>query len=122
MTPDALWKRYSAIWSLADATERGEELLACLADDATYCDPNGLLVGRDVLSDYMTQFQASAPGGRFQIHSVLYHHDRSLAQWSLIGADGSQLQQGISFGALHGDGRLQDISGFFFPASAPSAA
>jgi hypothetical protein len=119
MNPDALWKRYSAIWSLADSAERDKELITCLADDATYCDPNGLLVGRDALSNYMGQFQASAPGGRFQIRSVLHHNGRSLAQWFLIGADGSVLQQGTSFGAHSDDARLRDISGFFHPASPP---
>ena len=50
MTPEALWNRYAAIWSLA-STHRDTELGACLADDATYCDPNGLLSGRSALSD-----------------------------------------------------------------------
>jgi hypothetical protein len=114
MTPDALWQRYAAIWSL-DAEQRQAELAACLADDATYCDPNGLLLGRAALSDYMGEFQSSVPGGRFHIRSVLHHHDRSLADWSLLGADGGVLQRGTSFGALAEDGRLHAISGFFRP-------
>lgn len=114
MTPDTLWQRYAAIWSL-DADARPAELAACLADDATYCDPNGLLSGRAALSDYMGQFQANVPGGRFHIRSILHHHDRSLADWSLLGADGSVLQRGTSFGALAEDGRLRAISGFFRP-------
>ncbi|MGO9135359.1 MAG: nuclear transport factor 2 family protein [Methylovirgula sp.] len=122
MSPDELWTRYSAIWSLSDAAERGNELSVCLADDATYCDPNGLLTGRDALSSYMAQFQASVPGGQFHIRSVLHHHDRSLAQWSLIGANGSVLQRGTSFGALSDDGRLLAISGFFHPAGSSVAA
>ncbi|MBV8751181.1 MAG: nuclear transport factor 2 family protein [Candidatus Eremiobacteraeota bacterium] len=118
MTPDDLWKRYSAIWSLPDADERSNELSICLADEATYCDPNGLLVGRDALSGYMAQFQSSVPGGRFHIRSVLHHHDRSLAQWFLAGDDGSVLQTGTSFGAIGEDGRLLEISGFFHPSTA----
>lgn len=114
MTPDTLWRRYAASWS-SDAGQRQSELAACLADDATYCDPNGLLSGRAALSDYMGQFQASVPGGRFQIRSVLHHNDRSLADWSLLGADGGVLQEGTSFGALTEDGRLRAISGFFRP-------
>lgn len=115
MTPDALWQRYAAIWSRPDAAERSAELTACLAEDATYCDPNGLLAGRAALSDYMGQFQASVPGGRFEIRSVLHHHDRSLAHWSLRGIDEHVIQTGTSFGMLSEDGKLRAISGFFYP-------
>lgn len=114
MTPDVLWRRYAAIWSLSP-TERGEELAACLIDDATYCDSNCYLAGRPVLSDYMGRFQDSVPGGRFHIQSVLHHHDRSLAQWALRGGNGEVLQTGTSFGLIAEDGRLQTISGFFHP-------
>lgn len=114
MTPDALWHRYAVIWSLG-AAQRQAELAACLTDDASYCDPNGLLSGRAALSDYMGQFQARMPDGHFHIRSVLHHHDRSLADWSLLGADGGVLQRGTSFGALAEDGRLRAISGFFRP-------
>jgi hypothetical protein len=114
MTPDALWRRYAAIWSLSE-TERTPELVACLADDMTYCDPNGLLDGREALSVYMGQFQRSVPGGHFHIRDVLHHHDRVLAHWALHGPGGQVLQRGTSFGALAEDGRLRQISGFFYP-------
>lgn len=114
MTPDALWNRYSAIWSLL-AEAREAELPACLTDDATYCDPNGLLSGTAAILAYMGQFQASVPGGRFHIRTVLHHHDRSLAHWELQGSDGQVLQTGTSFGLIAVDGRLQSISGFFHP-------
>ena len=117
MTPEALWNRYAAIWSLA-SKHREAELHACLADDATYCDPNGLLGGRSSLSDYMGQFQKSVPGGRFRIQRVIHHHDRSLADWELQGKNGAVLQSGTSFGTLSEDGRLRAISGFFRPAVA----
>ena len=115
MTSEALWKRYAAIWSMDDDA-RGAELGACLAVDATYCDPNGLIHGPAELSTYMGQFQQSAPGGHFRIRSVLHHHGRSLANWALHGPDGSPLQQGTSFATLTDDGRLHHISGFFHPA------
>lgn len=72
MTPDALWKRYSAIWTISDAAVRQAELAACLADDATYCDPNGLIKGHQALSEYMAGFQQSVPpGSKFQVHALL---------------------------------------------------
>jgi hypothetical protein len=117
MTPETLWDRYAAIWS-SDAETRRGELVACLADDATYCDPNGLKAGRAALSEYMGGFQQRIPGGRFRILQVLHHNDRSLAHWRLEGAGGAVLQNGTSFGLLAGDGRLLAISGFFYQAGA----
>ncbi len=112
MTPETLWERYSAIWSL-DADARIGELAACLADGATYCDPNGLVEGRAALSTYMGGFQQSVPGGAFRIRAVRHHHDRTLADWTLHGADGAAIQTGASFGLLSEDGRLRAITGFF---------
>jgi hypothetical protein len=112
MTPDALWRRYAAIWSLGTG-ERDPELAACLAEDASYCDPNGLVEGRGALSAYMEGFQHSLPGGGFHIRAVHHHHGRTLAHWTLQGPDGKGLQDGTSFGLLSEDGRLQTITGFF---------
>lgn len=120
MTTEALWTRYAAIWSL-DAGRRESELVACLADDITYSDPNGLLAGRSMLSAYMEQFRASVPGGWFHIRAVLQHHDRSLADWELRGEDSAVIQTGTSFGTLSDDGRLRAITGFFRPKSPDTA-
>lgn len=112
MDAEALWPRYAKIWS-SDPTVRESELRDCLADEATYCDPNGPLSGRAALSDYMGGFQQSLPGGRFEIIQVVAHNGRSLARWALLGADEAILQLGASF-ALHDEqGRLRSISGFF---------
>lgn len=113
MTPEALWERYSAIWS-APETARAAELAACLAEEATYCDPNGLVEGREALSAYMGGFQESAPGCSFRIKSVLDHNGRTLSNWSMVGPDGAVLQDGTSFAQLAGDGRLLAITGFFY--------
>ena len=112
MTPIDLWRRYAAIWSLP-AAARAAELDVCLADDATYCDPNGARQGPQALSEYMGGFQASVPGGRFEIASVSSHNGRMLAHWRLMGAEGAALQSGASFALVAEDGRLRDISGFF---------
>ncbi|MEQ1547966.1 MAG: nuclear transport factor 2 family protein [Chakrabartia sp.] len=113
MTTEALWTRYSAIWS-APEKARAVELAACLSSDATYCDPNGLVEGPAALSAYMGGFQESAPGCSFRIKTVLEHNGRTLATWSMIGPDESVLQDGTSFGQLSDDGRLHAITGFFY--------
>lgn len=60
-TIEDLWRRYSASWSNPDKDARATELAACLADDATYCDPNGLIEGREGLSAYMAGYQQQTP-------------------------------------------------------------
>ena len=114
MTPEDLWKRYATIWS-AEANRRALDLAACVTADVTYCDPNGLIEGQEALSGYMGAFQSSVPGGWFLIRSVQHHHERSLAHWSLCGANGGEIQTGISFATVDG-GRLRSISGFFHTA------
>ena len=112
MTPETLWHRYALIWSSEPAL-RATELQACVADHCSYCDVNGLLEGREALSQYMGGFQASVKGGRFEILSIIHHHDRMLAEWRLLAPDGAALQTGRSFATRTSDGRLQDITGFF---------
>jgi hypothetical protein len=121
MTPEALWQRYAATWSLG-ADARAAEFAMCLGNEVTYCDPNGTVEGCSALSNYMDDFQQNVPGGRFVIQSVLHHHDRSLAHWTLQGPDGTPLQTGTSHAVLSKDGRLQAISGFFDAASKGSPA
>lgn len=114
MTPEEIWNRYSAIWSAPTETRR-VELQRCLAEACSYCDVNGLLKGREALSDYMAGFQASFPGGTFRILGVIYHHDRSLASWECHCPDGSVLMTGRSYASTAADGRLENITGFFDP-------
>jgi hypothetical protein len=112
MTPQSLWQRYARIWS-SQASLRTSELEACLTEACVYCDANGVQQGRDALSRYMGGFQDSVKGGSFEILSVLHHHDRMLAEWRLVGANGAVMQTGRSFATVAGDGRLQSITGFF---------
>ena len=112
MTPDQLWQRYGRIWS-ADPQARATELEACLAEGCSYCDVNVSIEGREALSNYMAGFQQQVKGGRFQIRSVIHHHNRMLAEWRLLGADETVLQTGRSFATIADDGRLQSITGFF---------
>ena len=112
MTPDQLWQRYSRIWS-ADRPTRDTELPACLADACAYCDINGSIEGYQQLSNYMEGFQQSVKGGQFRIRSVIHHHNRSLAEWELVGPDDEVLQTGRSFATIATDGRLASITGFF---------
>lgn len=119
MNVEALWQRYSASWSNPDDGTRAAELEACLADDVTYCDPNGLIAGRTGLSAYMAGYQQQTPAGaHFVIRSFVHHHDRSLAHWAFVDVQDREIYTGSSFGLLAEDGRLRTISGFFYPSAA----
>lgn len=64
MSIESIWDRYAAAWSL-NAASRADELSACVAHDITYCDPNGVIEGRDALSRYMAVtgfFDPPGPG------------------------------------------------------------
>ena len=94
-------------------TTRLRELEECLDANFTYCDVNGLLEGRAALSRYMGAFQAQVRSGRFRIESVIAHHGRMLAEWTLLGRDNAVLQTGRSFAVVNSDGRFMHITGFF---------
>jgi hypothetical protein len=111
MSPELLWKRYAAIWPL-DEPARSRELAACVAEDVAYCDAEGLIGGRAALSIHMEKFKRDAPGASFHIDSVLHHHRRTLARWTLRGPDRRAMQTGASFALQTDDGRLQTITSF----------
>ena len=69
----------------------------------------------------MGGFQQNVKGGKFEILSVIHHHDRMLAEWRLFGRGGAVLQTGRSFATVADDGRLQSITGFFDARNANSA-
>lgn len=106
------WRDYARAWSQPDDTR--EALLNTLvADDVTYADPQSDVAGRDAFSAHMAQFQTDIPGAHFEILDVKFHHNRSLARWSLRGHDGAEMMQGTSFAALAEDGKFLSFSGFF---------
>lgn len=112
MNPDQLWQRYADLWS-TDVSHDSAEFEACLDEACHYCDPNGPVVGRRALADYMAGFRQAMPGTRFVIAAVAAHNGRTLSDWTLRSPDGAVLQTGRSFAAHDERGRLRDITGFF---------
>ncbi|MBT2542667.1 nuclear transport factor 2 family protein [Streptomyces sp. ISL-44] len=113
-TAEQLWRRYAATWS-ASADVRAGALAGCVSVEVRYCDPNVSIEGSAALSDYMDAFHESVPGGRFDILTVLAHHDRTIARWALLSADGIVLQTGTSAARTDGASRFAAITGFFDP-------
>ncbi|MFD9358675.1 nuclear transport factor 2 family protein [Streptomyces sp. NPDC060031] len=109
-----LWNDYAACWS-ADPAIRLAALGAVAVDDVAYRDPGTEVAGLAELDVYMNGFAGVFPGHRFRIEEVFDHHGRSLARWTQIGPDGETFMTGVS-SAVHRDGLLADVTGFFLPA------
>jgi hypothetical protein len=109
-----LWKNYAACWS-TDPGQRLTALRAVAVEDVCYRDPGTEVAGLSELAAYMTGFAGAFPGHRFRIDEVVDHHERSLARWTQLGERDEPAMTGVST-ALHRDGRLADITGFFLPA------
>lgn len=109
-----LWTNYAACWS-ADPSQRLAALRTVAVEDVTYRDPGTEVGGLTELAAYMTGFAGAFPHHQFRIDEVLEHHDRSLARWTQLSEQGQPAMTGVST-ALHRDGRLADITGFFLPA------
>ena len=109
-----LWDNYAECWS-ADPSKRLAALGAVAVDDVTYRDPGTEVGGLAELDAYMGGFAGAFPGHRFRIDEGLDHPARSLARWTQVGPDGESFMTGVS-SAVHRDGLLADVTGFFLPA------
>jgi hypothetical protein len=108
----ATWEIYTSSWSETDADKRVKMLGQSVHPDYTYTDPNLHAEGYKQLTDYMAEFQKSAPGGKFVTTKFENHHDRCLVHYDLVGDDGSVLTAGASYGMFGADGRLVQMVGF----------
>jgi hypothetical protein len=113
---DELVKGYSAAWNEPDAQRRRELLEKVWASDGTYTDPQSHVEGREALFEHIGGFLKSSPGARIiQSSHVDFHHGMFRFAWKFVGGDGKTVMEGIDFGALAPDGKLQRIVGFFGP-------
>ena len=109
-------QQYGAAWNEGDDEARRKLLDASWADDGAYCDPMANLTGRDALSEHIAGFRSMMAGASLSLTSDIDHHDGFVRfTWKVVGADGNDLMEGIDFGHLAADGRIQRIVGFFGP-------
>lgn len=107
------WDTYGHAWAQPDPAERAALLETCLSSDCIYSDPGIQTTGHAQLSDYMAGVQHDVPGLRFVITEFASHHDRSLAHWSMVDGEGTELTPGVSYGWYGDDGKLLQMTGFF---------
>lgn len=105
---------YAAAWNEADPVKRLTLLEHCWSDDGQYMDPAGTAYGREQLSGYIGEFHQRMPGARIELISgASEHNSRIYFKWQLISGDGIVKIDGVDFGSISTDGRLQEIVGFF---------
>jgi hypothetical protein len=106
---------YGASWNETDAAKRTELLERSWADDGIYQDPQGTAHGRAALVAHIGGFQAMMPGHTIDQASGVDTHDGGFRfAWVMHNGDEIALE-GIDFGEVAPDGRIQRIVGFFGP-------
>jgi len=105
---------YAAAWNEADPVKRITLLERCWSDAGHYMDPAGTANGREQLSAYISEFHKRMPGARIELISgASEHNSRIYFKWQLVTGDGIVKIDGVDFGSVSKDGRLQEIVGFF---------
>jgi hypothetical protein len=107
---------YGAAWGEPDASKRRALLERAWADGATYTDPQSDVSGIDGLIELISGFQQQVNGAKIVATSAVdVHHDKFRFTWAMQAADGATMIEGIDYGELAPDGRIQKIVGFFGP-------
>ena len=123
MDVGAVVAAYGTAWNEPDETARRRLLESAWADQGTYCDPTASAEGREALVAHIGGFQVAMPGHTIDLVTAADEHDGHVRfGWVMHSADGSAVLEGMDYGHLADDGRLQQIVGFFgsFPALDPS--
>jgi hypothetical protein len=113
---DETVKVYCAAWSEPDVDRRRELLRRAWAPKGTYTDPLSHVEGREALVELIGGFLQKFPGAQIVPSSHAdFHHGMLRFTWKFIGGDGKTVNEGIDFGIVGNDGKLQKIVGFFGP-------
>jgi hypothetical protein len=107
---------YGASWNEPDEGKRRALLEKSWSDDAVYQDPTGRAEGRDALVAHIGGFQQMFPGSTIENTSGVDTYGSVIRfAWVMRNDKGEVAIEGMDFGELAPDGRLQSISGFFGP-------
>lgn len=107
------WETYQASWKVEKADEKIAVFEKVLAKDAIYQDPFTKTKSWDDLLAYMLDFHKQVPGGHFITTFFQEHNNQSVAKWDMALADGTIVNEGISYCTYNDDGKLTSMTGFF---------
>lgn len=107
---------YGEAWNETDEVKRAALLELSFAEDGIYEDPQSRYEGRQALFEGIGDFQRDNPGSRIELASgVDEHHGKIRFRWHIVTGDGRVVSEGMDYGELAEDGRIQRIVGFFGP-------
>jgi hypothetical protein len=106
-------RRYIDTWNLTDPRARRESVAALFADDCTYTDPLGSVVGFSGVDGFIGAVQKQFAGVRFALAGrVDAHHDVARFTWHAAARDSQEpLAIGFDVIVLEG-GRIKHVVGF----------
>jgi len=120
--PKDVIDRYFAMWNETDAGRRRDLIARTWTENARYLDPMLEGQGPQGIDAMVATVHQRFPGYRFRRTSEIdLHHDRLRFSWELAPADGPVLADGVDFGVIAADGRLEAITGFIDHAPAAPA-
>jgi hypothetical protein len=116
MDAGAVVAAYGSAWNEPDESARRQLLESAWADHGAYCDPTVIVEGREALVAHIGALQTAMPGATIELVTGVDEHDGHLRfGWVMRGPDGSAVTEGMDYGHLADDGRLERIVGFFGP-------
>jgi len=106
---------YGAAWNEPDEAKRTALLDKAWSDDGIYNDPTATAYGRDALITHIAGFHAAMPGHTIDLTSGVDTYD-GVFRFAWVMRNGNEVTlEGVDFGELAPDGRIQRIVGFFGP-------
>ena len=116
MDVGAVVAAYGSAWNEPDEAARRRLLESAWADHGTYCDPTANVEGREALIAHIGALQVAMPGHTIDVVTAADEHDGHVRfAWVMHAPDGSAVVEGMDYGRLADDGRLQQVVGFFGP-------
>ncbi len=115
MEPAEAVAAYGAAWNESNEGARRALLAQSWSDGGVYMDPTGRADGRDALVAHIGGFQTMMPGHTIEMTSgVDVHGNVFRFAWTMRNGNEAVLE-GMDFGELADDGRIDRIVGFFGP-------
>lgn len=115
MDTDEIVTAYGAAWNETDDAKRTALLEKSWADEGIYNDPTATAYGRDALIAHIGGFHAAMPGHTIDLTSGVDTYN-GVFRFAWVMRKGDEIAiEGVDFGELAPDGRIQRIVGFFGP-------